>query len=81
MHAAPVDVSNEAGGVKLSHSGEGTDIDPLKGGGGPGKPYQWPTEKIARVIANQFWIGLKPRTGSRSGSISSHSGYNHSASC
>jgi FecR protein len=57
MHAAPVDVSNEAGGVTLSHSGEGTDVDPLKGGGAPGKPYPWPPEKIARALA-QTSFGL-----------------------
>ena len=61
MHAAPVDVSNEAGGVTLSHSGEGTDIDPLKGGGGPGKPYQWPPEKIARALSQtSFGLALNP---------------------
>jgi hypothetical protein len=61
MHAAPVDVSNEAAGVTLSHSGEGTDIDPLKGGGGPGKPYPWPPEKIARALSQtSFGLALNP---------------------
>ena len=61
MHAAPVGVSNEAGGVTLAHSGEGTDIDPLKGGGGPGKPYQWPPEKIARALSQtSFGLALNP---------------------
>jgi hypothetical protein len=61
MHHAPVDVSNEAGAVTLAHSGVGTDIDPLKGGGAPGKPYQWPPEKIARALSTtSFGLALGP---------------------
>jgi hypothetical protein len=56
-HTANVDVSNEDGSVTLANSGEGTDIDPLKGGGAPGSPYQWPPEKIARALA-QTSFGL-----------------------
>jgi hypothetical protein len=43
-------VSNEAGGVLLNEAGEGTDIDPLKGGGAPGRPYKWPPDKIQRAL-------------------------------
>ncbi|MGC2461272.1 MAG: FecR family protein [Steroidobacteraceae bacterium] len=56
-----LDVHNEAGAVMLAKSGEGTDIDPLKGGGGPGRPYLWPPEKVARALATtSFAVALGP---------------------
>jgi hypothetical protein len=62
-HNANVDVSNEDGSVTLDNSGKGTDIDPLKGGGAPGRPYQWPPEKIARALAQtDFGLALNPAT-------------------
>jgi hypothetical protein len=62
-HNANVDVSNEDGSVTLDNSGKGTDIDPLKGGGAPGSPYQWPPEKIARALAQtSFGLALNPAT-------------------
>jgi FecR-like protein len=62
-HNANVDVSNEDGSVTLDNSGKGTDIDPLKGGGAPGRPYEWPPEKIARALAQtSFGLALNPAT-------------------
>src|SRR4029453_11398718 len=58
VHNSKLEVYNEAGGVTLDKQGEGTDVDPLKGGGAPGKPYQWPPEKIARALsATSFGAG------------------------
>jgi hypothetical protein len=63
-HTANIDVSTDAGGATLAHSGEGLDIDPLskgKGAGAPGKPYQWPPEKIARALSQtDFGLALNP---------------------
>src|SRR5262249_3815446 len=61
VHNSKLEVYNEAGGVTLDKSGQGTDVDPLKGGGAPGKPYQWPPEKIARALsATRFGFALGP---------------------
>jgi len=61
VHNSKLAVSNEAGAVTLAKSGEGTDIDPLKGGGGPGRPYQWPPEKVAAALAQTgFSVALGP---------------------
>lgn len=62
-HEANVEVSKEGASVMLMQSGEGTDIDPLKGkeGAAPGRPYQWPPEKIARALAQtSFGLALNP---------------------
>ena len=60
-HKENVEVSKEGTSVMLMQSGEGTDIDPLKGGGAPGHPYQWPPEKIARALSTtSFGLALNP---------------------
>ena len=60
-HKENVEVSKEGTSVMLMQSGEGTDIDPLKGGGAPGRPYPWPPEKIARALSTtSFGLALNP---------------------
>jgi len=47
-----VNVSNSAGAVTLTKPGEGTDIPPsLKADYAPGKPYEWPPDKVARALS------------------------------
>jgi hypothetical protein len=61
VSGGPLGVHNEAGAVMLAKSGEGTDIDPLKGGGAPGRPYVWPPEKVALALAaTNFAVALGP---------------------
>ena len=57
-----LDVSNESGAVTLDRSGEGTDFPPsLKGSQAPGRPYQWPPDKVARALSTtSFGMALNP---------------------
>src|SRR5262249_48177556 len=66
VHNSKLDVSNGAGGVTLDKAGEGTDVDPLKGGGAPGEPYQWPPEKIARALSATSFGAAAPASSAPS---------------
>jgi hypothetical protein len=48
-----INVSTSAGAEDISHPNYGIDFPPIlkKGPEGPGRPYQWPKEKIERALA------------------------------
>jgi len=57
-----LNVSNGVGGVDLL-PGQGTDFVPsLKDSSGPGKPYEWPADKVARALnTTSFNVAFGPQ--------------------
>jgi FecR protein len=55
VNNSKLDVKNDEGAVTLDKAGYGTDIEQglskKKAPGGPGRPYKWPPDKVARALS------------------------------